>query len=96
MNTPVATLDLGYKQVHAFVAEQKQLGNDVWFDGWTVCFFRPEPKGIYSPAGAYRNGVWGFENRTEVNDDGIWKIDFRNVKRRKKSRNGKPTRSLRT
>lgn len=78
------TLNLGEKKIDAFVDEQIALGNDVRWDNYTLVFFRPEPKGIYSPAGAFRNGTWGLENRTDLDNDGIWKIDWRNVKRRPK------------
>lgn len=76
------TLTLGHRKIDSFVEEQIALGNDVRWDGWTLIFFRPEPKGVYSKDGAFRNGQWGFENRTPVNDSGLWEIDFRNVKRR--------------
>lgn len=79
------TLTLGVKKVEKFVDEQIALGNDVRWDGWDVVFFRPEPKGVYSRDGAFRNGQWGFENRTTVNDKGQWEIDFRNVRRRAKN-----------
>lgn len=82
------TLTLGIKKADQFVTEQVALGNDVYWDGWDMVFFRPEPKGIYSKAGAFRNGQWGFANRTPVNEKGLWEVDFRNVKRRpKRSRN---------
>lgn len=83
------TLNLGIKKVHQFVGEQIALGNDVRWDGWELVFFRPEPKGIYSPAGAFRNGQWGFENRHTVDDDGIWRVDFRNVVKRPKKKNAR-------
>jgi hypothetical protein len=74
-------LPLGIRKIEAFVRNQQELGNDVRWDNYTVVFFRPHPNGIYSKDGAIRNGVWGYENRVEVNSKGIWEIDSRNIKR---------------
>ena len=74
-------LTLGLKKADKFVKAQQELGNDVRWEGWTMIFFRPEPKGVYSKDGAFRNGTWGFDNRVEVNEKGLWEIDFRNVKK---------------
>lgn len=77
----MANLTLGIKKVERFVKEQQDLGNDVRWDGWDMVFFRPSDAGIYSQQGAFRNGVWGFDNRVSVNSNGVWEIDFRNIKR---------------
>lgn len=77
-------LTLGYKKAEKFVIEQKDLGNDVRWDGWTMVFFRPSPAAVYSTDGAFRGGEWGFDNRIEVNQKGLWEIDFRNVRRNSK------------
>lgn len=74
-------LTLGIKKADKFVIEQKQLGNDVRWDGYTMVFFRPASNGIYSKDGAFRNGEWGFDNRIEVNEKGLWEIDWRNVRK---------------
>lgn len=81
-------LTLGIKKVNKFVDEQRKLGNDVRWDGWTLVFFRPSPLAIYNGKdGVYRNGEWGFDNRVEVNDKGLWEIEYRNVKHSRNSRN---------
>lgn len=77
----MANLTLGIKKVKRFVEQQQALGNDVRWDGWDLVFFRPAEAGIYSKDGAFRNGVWGFDNRVSVNDAGVWEVDFRNVRR---------------
>lgn len=75
-------LTLGLKKAEKFVREQQELGNDVRWDGWTMVFFRPSPAGVYNvESGAFRNGEYGFDNRVEVNDKGLWDIDYRNVKK---------------
>lgn len=77
-------LTLGIKKVDNFVRQQQELGNDVRWDGWTMVFFRPSERGVFSKHGAIRNGVYGFDNRVSPNEKGVWEIDFRNVKRAKR------------
>jgi len=69
-----------------FVKEQKALGNDVRWDNYDIVFFRPSEKGVTSKDGAFRNGQWGFENRSDLQGDGTWTIDVRNVKRPRRGR----------
>lgn len=83
-------LILGIKKVDKWVEAQKELGNDVRWDGWTMVFFRPYPAAVYSVDENQKpNGVWrkdagyGFETRVAPNAKGHWEIDFRNVKRPK-------------
>lgn len=77
----------GLKNSHRFVREQRALGNDVRWDGWDIVFFRPADHAIHSRDGAFRNGVWGFDNRVEVNSEGTWSIDPRNIKRVRRAGN---------
>lgn len=67
-------------EAEAFVAAQQSLGNDVRWDNYDILFFRPAPQGVYSTEGAFRNGEWGFENRSNLTEDGTWQIDGRNVR----------------
>jgi hypothetical protein len=64
-----------------FVTRQQRLGNDVRWDGWDMIFFREAPEAVYSTDGVVRNGKFGFDNRSDVQDDGTWSVDYRNVKR---------------
>lgn len=79
-------LTLGIRKVEKFVKEQQELGSDVRWDGWDMVFFRPSEKAVFSNDGAFRNGVWGFDNRVAVNSKGVWEVDFRNVRRVKRVR----------
>lgn len=75
------------READRFVTRQQRLGNDVRWDGWTMVFFRPDPRGVYSVEdGAFRDGAYGFENRVPVADDGTWEIDYRNVRRSKNNK----------
>lgn len=67
-----------------FVETQKSLGNDIRWDNYDIVFFRAAPQGVYSKHGAFRNGVWGFDNKVPVSDKGTWEVDYKNVKRRPK------------
>jgi hypothetical protein len=77
----------GLRHAERFVKEQRAAGKDCRWDGWDIVFFRPSEKGRTSAQGVFRNGVFGFDNRSVVNSDGIWEIDWRNVRRTRTSRN---------
>ena len=84
----------GLKQAEKFVARQREAGNDVRWDGWDMVFFRGNPDqpektahARFSADGVFRKGIWGFENRVSVNSDGVWEVDYRNVRRVKRTRN---------
>ena len=63
-----------------FVVKQQKSGKDVRWDNYDIVFFRPAPWGASSKNGAYRHGQWGFENRYEVDGNGEWNIDWRDVR----------------
>lgn len=79
-------LNLDIKSAHRTVREQRAIGNDVRWDGWDIVFFRPSDKAIHSSEGAFRNDTWGFDNRVEVNSEGIWEVDPRNIKHLRRAR----------
>jgi hypothetical protein len=80
-------LEFDIKSAHRMVNQQKALGNDVRWDGWDIVFFRPADHGIHNVDGAFRNGVWGFDNRVIVNSEGKWRVDPRNIKRPRRAGN---------
>jgi hypothetical protein len=80
-------LDFDIKSAHRMVNQQRAIGNDVRWEGWDIIFFRPAEHAIHSIAGAFRNGVWGFDNRVVVNSEGVWQVDPRNVRRVRRARN---------
>lgn len=82
-------MNLDIKAAHRMVREQRATGNDVRWDGWDIVFFRTADHGIHSKDGAFRNGVWGFENRVTVNSEGIWAVDARNIRRVRRTRSGR-------
>lgn len=71
--------------VEVFVKRQQALGNDVRWENYDLVFYRPDPRGVYSKDGAFRHGAFGFENRVPVSDDGTWEVDYRNVRRAKRT-----------
>lgn len=80
-------LTLGYRKIEAFVARQQELGNNVRWNGWAIEFFRPAEQAIYNVTdGVFRDGQYGFLNRIEVNSEGLWEIDYRNVKKDRSER----------
>lgn len=75
-------------EAERFVTRQQRLDNDVRWEGWDMIFFREAPEAVYStePEAVVRNGKYGFDNKSEVQEDGTWSVDYRNVKR---ARSGK-------
>lgn len=74
-------------EAERFVTRQQRLGNDVRWDGWDMVFFREAPEAVYStePEAGIRNGKYGFNNKSELLDDGTWSVDYRNVRRAKRT-----------
>ena len=89
LNTPANCLTLkSLPEADRFVERQQRLGNDVRWDGWEMVFFKADPRGKRDVKnGAVRGGVYGFNNRVSVTDDGTWEVDYRSVRRAKRSRN---------
>lgn len=79
-------------EAEKFVSRQQKINaergstEEVRWDGWDMVFFRPDPRGRKSKDGALRNGEWGFDNRVSPNEEG-YQIDWRNVKRARRTRN---------
>lgn len=69
------------EEAEAFVKQQQDLGNNVYWDNYDIVFHRVSLQGIYSVYGAFRNGQWGYENRFPVTAAGTWEIDPKNVRR---------------
>lgn len=80
-------LDFDFKGAHRMVRKQQAAGNDVKWDGWDIVFYRADPAARTSKHGVWRNGEYAFENRFSVNSEGIWKVDGRNLKRTRSTRN---------
>ena len=79
--------DFDFKSAHRMVRKQQALGNDVVWDGYDMVFYRPADHAMYSKEGVWRNGQFAFANRVQVNSEGIWQVDGRNLKRAGSSRN---------
>lgn len=77
---------LDFDRSDAFVSSQQDSGNDVYWDGWTLVFFKPHENAIYTNTGEFRNGQWGYANRFDMNSEGKYLIDARNLKRPRRGR----------
>ena len=87
LNDTIETRAYDIKEAHSLVRKERALGNDVRWDGWDIVFFRPSDNGMTSTNGAFKNGRWGFDNRIEVNSEGKWEIETRNIVSLRRSRN---------
>lgn len=75
------------KSAEKMVRRQRAAGNDVEWNGWELVFYRPADNARQSVHGVWRNNQWAFANRVQVNDEGIYKVDGRNLKRTRGPRN---------
>ena len=73
-NRRMDKLILGWKAAHSFVAKEAQAGRDVYWDGWDIVIFEPNPAEWMRNTGAFRNGKWGKQTRVPVNSNGKWDI----------------------
>jgi hypothetical protein len=67
-------ISLGYRQAHQWVAEQQAKGRKVFWDGWDIMSFRPNPAGFLRKDGAFIDGQWGTLWRIKVNKYGRWRV----------------------
>lgn len=76
-------LVLNNKKVEKFAREQIERGNNVRWDGWELVFFRPDRRAITDQNGVWNRlaGTYGYESRVSPDEKGLWRIDYRNVKR---------------
>lgn len=66
-------MKIGFKRKDRFIDEQRAKGNDAFWDGWVMVFFRPH-RGAFRGGGVQRNGVWGYLTRVEVDVKGFWNV----------------------
>ena len=68
-------------EAERFVRRQQRLGNDVYWDNYDIVFYRPDERALRSVDGVWRSGGYGFANRSALQDDGTWSVDYRNVRK---------------
>lgn len=73
-------LALGYDKIDKFVSKEQSAGNDLRWDGWDLVFFYPRLGAVYSRAGKYHNGQWGFETRVSPDNKGKWRLPNKGVR----------------
>lgn len=72
---------LNYDEVHAFVDKHQGHGQeDIFWNGWTLCYWKKNPAGATSQNGMFRNGKWGIVRRIKPNSNGEWRILVNNVR----------------
>jgi hypothetical protein len=61
---------LDYDSADEFVDNKRNL----FWDGWDIVHWKPNPNSYTNKKALFRNGRWGFANRFSVRDDGTWRI----------------------
>lgn len=66
-----------YKDAESAIEKLNEESVDQYYwDGWTICKFRPSPSAIYDKSGVFNESIgWGYETKYHVNQDGQWNID---------------------
>lgn len=75
----MSRISVGYSEVDSFVSDQRASGSDVYWDGWTMVFWRPNKNGYGDRCGSFRNGRWGVQARVDVESDGTYRIPTKYV-----------------
>lgn len=65
---------LDYDQAHQYVEREQSKGRKVWWEGWDIKSFRPNPTGYMKKDGAFVNGKWGTLRTIRVNKYGKWRV----------------------
>lgn len=65
---------LNIKNAEKKIDQLNQQGNDVFWENYTICSFRPAELAEQSVHGVFRNGAWGYVKRFEVGEDGLWRL----------------------
>lgn len=73
------TINLNYDNVDSFIQEY-QKNNIVFWDGWNIVIHKNDAGAFYSPKGRYHNGKWGYQHVTGPDEQGVWRINARNLR----------------
>lgn len=71
---------VNHENADKFVAQQQKAGVEVFWDGWTMVFFRENEESFFTKWGVLRNGKWGYANKFDMDSEGVYQIDSRNIK----------------
>jgi hypothetical protein len=71
-------VEMNYNQIHEFVNNNKKIG--FFWEGYTVVKWSPGHNGYTEVNGMFRNGKWGYANRYNLTDKGMWLIPAKYVK----------------
>jgi hypothetical protein len=64
-----------YDEVDSIVQRINRKWNQhAFWEGWTICVFKPSRNAYTNPMAEFKNGSWGFVNRIPVSDDGTWSV----------------------
>lgn len=79
-----------FEDADRFITQQQDLGNNAYWDGYTMVFFREDPLAQFVKHGSRQvvngNNVWGYANKFDMNAEGVYEIDTRNLRRPQKTR----------
>lgn len=65
---------LDFNAAHKYVEDESP---NVFWQGWDIVIFKPNPIGRTRSNGMRHNGVWGTAYRIKVSDRGTWRVPVR-------------------
>lgn len=65
---------LDYNEAHDYVENMSRKGKKVYWEGWNIMSFRPNPAGFMKKDGAFRDGRWGTIRAIKPNKFGKWRV----------------------
>jgi len=69
------TITLDYDAAHDYVESKAgDRRRKVFWEGWNIVTFRPNPRGMFAKNGRYIDGRWGFATVTEPDSSGLWRV----------------------
>lgn len=70
-------INLTLKDAEGFITKHRRKGIDVRWDGWTMVFHTPDPRGYVHRNGVYSRitNQWGFETRVNANTKGNFMVN---------------------
>ena len=71
-STTTTHLELDYKAAHEYVESMSNRG--FFWEGWDIVRWVPNQNGFSSKNGVFKHGRWGVTFRTNVSDNGTWKL----------------------
>lgn len=66
---------IDFEQAENLVESLKDKINIYW-DGYDICIFEKDHNAYYNNKGIFKNGLYGFERKFSINEEGLYHLDI--------------------